>query len=112
MTADAYPEMIIRLPEADVPVPGIRGWLLQGTDRQVVFFDIEPTAKIPPHSHGEQWGIVVSGEMDLTIGGETRHCRPGASYFIPAGVEHYATFRSRVRAIDVFADRNRYQRRT
>jgi quercetin dioxygenase-like cupin family protein len=112
MIADAYPEMITRLPEADVPVPGIRGRLLQGTDHQVVLFEIERTAKIPPHSHGEQWGIVVSGEMDLTIGGEMRHCRPGDSYYIPAGVEHYATFRSRVRAIDVFADRERYKPKT
>jgi quercetin dioxygenase-like cupin family protein len=75
----------------------------------VVFFEIEPIGTIPPHSHGEQWGIVVEGEMDLTIGGQTRRCRPGDSYHIPAGVEHGATFLSHFRAIDVFADRDRYK---
>jgi hypothetical protein len=35
--------------------------------------------------------------------------RPGDSYFIPAGAVHSATFLSRCRAIDMFADRDRYE---
>jgi quercetin dioxygenase-like cupin family protein len=88
----------------------VRGWISQAADGQVVFFDIEPVGEIPPHSHGEQWGIVVEGEMELTIGGEVRRCRAGDSYHIPAGTVHSARFLSpRFRAIDVFADRNRYK---
>jgi quercetin dioxygenase-like cupin family protein len=106
-----YPEMIENLPDVDIPIEGVRGKLLQGADRQVVFFDIEPVGAIPLHSHGAQWGIVVEGEMELTIGGDRRTYRAGDSYFIPAGVEHGATFNTCFKAIDVFEDRDRYQAR-
>ena len=105
----AFPEIITRLPEVDVPLPGVRGWMSQAKDHQVVFFDIEPIGEIPPHRHGEQWGIVVEGEMELTIAGETRRCGPGDSYHIPADVEHGARFLSHFRAIDVFGDPDRYK---
>ena len=105
---DPYPELITALPAIDVPFPGVRGWLSQGPDHQVVFFDIDAIGEVSPHSHGEQWGVVLEGEMELTVGGETRRHGPGASYHIPAGAVHSARFLSRVRAIDVFADRQRY----
>ncbi len=104
-----YPEMIRNLPEIDIPVLGIRGWLLQGGATQAVFFDIEPVGEIPPHSHCSQWGVVVAGEMRLTIGDETRTYRAGDWYYIPAGVVHAATFPTRVQVIDVFDGPARYQ---
>ena len=109
MSPDGFPELITQLPRADLPIDGVRGWISQATDHQVVVFDIEPIGEIPPHSHGEQWGVVVEGEMELTIGGETRRYGPGDSYHIPAGVTHGARFLSRFRAIDVFADADRYK---
>ena len=109
MPVSPYPEVITGLPEADVPLEGVRGWLSQGLDHQIVFFEIEPIGEIPPHSHGEQWGIVVEGEMELTIGGETKRLGPGDSYHIPAGVVHGAKFLTHFRAIDVFADAARYK---
>lgn len=104
----AYPEIIESLPDIDVSIAGVRGKLLQGADRQVVFFDIEPIGAIPLHSHGAQWGVVIEGEMELTIDGETRTYRPGDSYFIPPGVEHGATFNSHFKAIDIFEEPDRY----
>jgi quercetin dioxygenase-like cupin family protein len=111
MSTVTYPEMIESLPDVDVPLEGVRGKLLQGSDRQVAFFDIEPIGEVPLHRHGAQWGIVVEGEMELTIGSETRTYRRGDSYFIPAGVEHGATFKTRFKAIDVFEDVDRYRAR-
>ena len=55
MEKEIYPKMITELPEVDISLKGVKGWLLQGIDKQVVFFDIEPDASIPEHSHGEQW---------------------------------------------------------
>jgi len=108
----SFPEFITGWPEVDVPLEGVRGWLLQGDRQQAVFFEIQPSALVPLHSHGEQWGIVVEGEMELTINEQTRHCRPGDSYHIPAGAPHSARFLSRVRVIDVFADVHRYHAQT
>jgi len=104
-----YPEMLRGLPEINIPLKGIRGWLLQSNDKQVVFFDIEPIGKMPAHSHCAQWGIMVEGEMSLTIGRKSRVYRKGDWYYIPQGVEHSATFLTRVNVIDVFDDPARYR---
>jgi mannose-6-phosphate isomerase-like protein (cupin superfamily) len=104
-----YPDMIRNLPEIDLPIEGIRGWLLQSDDKQVVFFDIQPVGKVPPHSHCDQWGLMIEGEMSLTIGGETKTYRKGDWYYIPAGVEHSATFPTRVHVMDIFAAPDRYK---
>ena len=109
MSNAPFSESIKDLPRAEIPLPGVRGWLLQGSDHQVVFFEIEPIGEIPAHHHGEQWGVVVEGEMELTIGGVARLYRAGDSYHVPAGVEHSARVLTRVRAIDFFADQDRYK---
>jgi quercetin dioxygenase-like cupin family protein len=108
----AYPEIITQLPEADIPFEGVSGWLSQGTDHQIVFFDIEPIGEVSEHKHGAQWGIVIDGEMDLTIGGATKTYKRGDSYFIPEGVPHSAEFKTRTLAMDFFADRERYKSKT
>ena len=101
--------MIRNLPEIDINVEGVRGWLLQGGQTQVVFFDIQPVGTIPPHSHCAQWGIMVEGEMSLTIGDETKTYRKGDWYFIPEGTVHSANFASRVNVIDIFDAPDRYK---
>jgi quercetin dioxygenase-like cupin family protein len=109
MADGSFPELITTMPEADIPFPGVRGWVLQGQGRQVAFLDIDAIGDVPPHSHGEQWGMVIEGEMELTIGQETRRYGRGDTYHIPAGVTHSARFLSHFRAIDVFADADRYK---
>ena len=104
-----YPQMIRNLPEIDIPIEGIRGWLIQSKDKQIVFFDIEPVGKMPEHSHCAQWGIMLDGKMKLTIDNDTRIYQKGDWYYIPAGVLHSAEFLTKVYVIDVFDDPNRYQ---
>lgn len=81
---------------------------LQGADRQVVFLDIEP-GYAATHSHEEQWGAIVHGEMELTIGNRTWRCNRGDTYHIPAGIPHSARFLSPVRLIVVFADADHFK---
>ncbi|WP_321307895.1 cupin domain-containing protein [Marinifilum fragile] len=106
---DIYPDMIKNLPEADIPFNGVRGWVAQGENHQIVFFDIEPIGEVPRHSHVAQWGIVIDGDMDLTINEETKKYRKGDHYFIPDGVLHSAKFNRRTIVMDYFAERDRYK---
>jgi quercetin dioxygenase-like cupin family protein len=107
--AEVYPDLITSLPEVEVPLQGVKGWLMSGSGRQMVFFMIEPTAVVPEHSHCAQWGMVIEGEMSLTIGGETKTYTKGDRYFIGEGVAHGAKFHSRVFVLDMFDSTDRYQ---
>ena len=104
-----YPDIITRLPEADIPFDGVRGWLSQAKDHQLVFFEIEAIGAVAEHSHGAQWGVVLQGEMDLTIGGRTNTYKKGDHYYIPEGVIHSAVFKKKTHVMDFFADRERYK---
>jgi quercetin dioxygenase-like cupin family protein len=109
MALVAFPDMIENLPDIDININGVRGKLLQAENKQIVFFDLEPIGRIPPHSHGAQWGILVSGEIELRTGASTRVLRKGDSYYIPAGVEHEVRILMPSQAIDFFDDAGRYQ---
>ncbi len=104
-----FPEIITGLPEVDIKFPGVRGWISQGDNHQIVFFEIESSAQVSEHSHNAQWGIVVEGEMELTIEGKTRVYRKGDDYFIPAQAKHSAKFLTKCRVIDFFNEKTRYK---
>jgi quercetin dioxygenase-like cupin family protein len=104
-----YPEIIKKLPLIRTPLNGVEAYLLQAADNQLVFFDFAEDAEIPIHSHGAQWGIVVDGKIDLTIGGNKKtYCR-GDSYTIPAGTLHGGKIFAGFKAIDFFEDKDRYK---
>ncbi len=107
----AFPTIITDLPQADVPMPGVTGWLLQGATRQAVFFRLEPGTLVPEHAHGAQWGLVIDGEIELTIAGETRTYRRGDRYEIPAAAPHSARCAHGALVLDLFADPGRYRSR-
>jgi mannose-6-phosphate isomerase-like protein (cupin superfamily) len=109
MTHGSYPSIIKTLPKVKINLYGVEAWLAQGDSFQIVFFEIQPGTTIPPHSHKGQFGIVLEGEMTLTIGDNKHHLKAGDSYHIPENVTHHATFQTFVRAIDFFDEPNRYQ---
>ncbi|MCW5619794.1 MAG: cupin domain-containing protein [Burkholderiales bacterium] len=105
------PDMITRLPEADLPYPAteVKTSVLQSQHGQLVFFQIFKDVEIPPHSHEGQWGTVLEGVVELTIGGETRTYGPGDSYYIPPGVVHSAKAPAGSKVIDFFEEPDRYR---
>jgi quercetin dioxygenase-like cupin family protein len=105
-----YPDFIEAFPSIDLPFPDdvVRTSVVRSDDGLVLFFTFLKDMTIPLHAHGAQWGAVLEGEIELTIGGETRTYRPGDSYTIPAGVEHGAVIKAGTRAIDVFEEADRY----
>ena len=104
-----FPEFICRLPAVDVPFPGVSGYLMQGEAQQVAFLQFETDADVPEHSHNAQWELVIGGQVDLRMGGETRTYRAGDSFFIPAGTGHGARVYAGYRAIVFFDQADRYQ---
>jgi quercetin dioxygenase-like cupin family protein len=105
-----YPEIITRLPEADISIKGIKAYILQGEKHQLVFFEIGPSAQVPEHNHDyDQWGMMIEGKMELTIEGETRICKKGDEYVIPAHAKHHARFLSKSRVMDFFSEKSRYK---
>ena len=105
-----FPEVIRRLPEADIKFEGIRAWILQGEKHQLVFFEMEKSALAPEHCHDyDQWGLMIRGRMELTVNGEKKVVESGDEYLIPAKAKHSARFLIKSRVIDFFSEKNRYK---
>ncbi len=105
-----YPDFIQNFHSLDVPFPEdvVQTAVVRSGQGLVAFFTFVKDMELPPHSHGAQWGTVVEGEIEFTIGGETKIYGPGDSYSIPAGVEHGAQIKAGTRVIDVFEEADRY----
>jgi len=106
-----YPEIITRLPLADVPFEGVLGYMCRSEEGLTVFFHFMQETHVPLHSHGAQWGIVVEGSMTFTIGDETREYKAGDTYSIAAGQVHGGIIRAGTRLIDYFEEPDRYRPR-
>jgi len=110
LQAHGYPKVITDLPEADIPFKGVKAWIVQTESRQLIFFEMQPDAIVPEHSHDyAQWGMVIKGGMKLSINGKTRTIRKGDEYLIPAHAKHSATFLAKTRVMDLFLEKTRYK---
>jgi quercetin dioxygenase-like cupin family protein len=104
-----FPDIITNLPQADIPVEGLTSYLLQCTKHQVVFMSFEKDVEIPEHSHEAQWGIVLAGEIELTINGKKQVYRKGDTYFIPKDIPHSAKIKAGYRDLTLFNQKDRYK---
>ena len=100
---DTFPSFVRELPEAPLDFEGLRGWRLSGEGGVVMFMVATKDVEVPTHHHNAQWGVVLEGEMELTIGESTQIFRAGETHFIPAGVDHTASIRAGWRGIYVFS---------
>ena len=105
-----YPRFFTQFPEISLPFdPEVVSTRAVGSDRGlVVFFDVHRDVTVPQHSHGDQWGTVISGEVHLTVEGEIRVHRPGDDYFIAGGQLHSAMLPAGTQVMEVFAEHDRY----
>ncbi len=105
-----YPKVITDLPEADIPFKGVKAWIVQTENRQLIFFEMQPDAIVPEHSHDyAQWGMVIKGGMKLTVTGKTKTIRKGDEYLIPVHAKHSASFLAKTRVMDLFLEKTRYK---
>lgn len=81
--------------------PKVTTKLIWGEKLMLSYVTVEANAPIRPlhtHSH-EQMGIVLEGEMTLTIGQESRKLRKGDGFQIPPNVPHGITEPSNQKAM-------------
>ena len=71
------------------PAPGFLVRVVSGQRLMFSHVTLEPNSEAPLHSHAEeQMGIMLSGEFEMTIGGETRLLKKGDMYLVPANTVH------------------------
>lgn len=71
----------------------------------IAVVDLLADAHVPTHDHvHEQVGIILEGELEFTIGDQTRILKQGDVYTIPAHVPHSARpVNGNVKVMDVFS---------
>ena len=109
--SETFPKPIRDLPEADIPLKGVKAYLSQSDTHQVIFMEFEKDVDLPEHSHAAQMGIVLEGRIDLTIGGESKTFTKGGRYFIPEGMPHSGKIYAGYADVTFFNEPDRYSRK-
>ncbi|MEH6687273.1 MAG: cupin domain-containing protein [Halopseudomonas sabulinigri] len=85
-----YPDKIRTLPLYDGRFDAYK---LAAEGADVLFASYPAGTKIPAHTHDtDNYGVVIRGEIILTVAGKTRHYGVGDWYHVAAHVEHAAAF--------------------
>lgn len=107
--SDLFPEPILNLPEADIPLEGIKAHLAQGETFQIIFMKFEEDVILEDHSHESQWGVVLEGKIELIIDGKEYQFKKGDRYFIPKGIKHSGKIYGGYADITYFNQKDRYK---
>ena len=82
---------------------GITGPVFHSDQATFGHFTLEAGCELPAHSHPhEQWTHLIEGELEFTIGGESKVMRAGMTAYIPGDVVHSAKVITPCRVIDCF----------
>jgi quercetin dioxygenase-like cupin family protein len=69
--------------------PGILSKIESGSNLTMACMEISANKEGVAHEHPfDQCGMVVEGEIEMSIGEEKKLLSPMETYFIPAGVKH------------------------
>jgi len=107
--SNIFPEPIRNLPEADIPLSGIKAYLSQAENHQIIFMEFTKDIEVPEHLHESQWAVVLEGKLDLTIDGIEHTYSKGERYFIPKGIKHSAKVYAGYADITFFNQPDRYK---
>lgn len=73
------------------PLPGFEMQSITGGQLMGNWVRIEPNKEMPRHQHPEeQFGVMLEGHLELTVGDQTWMLGPGSAYTIPGNVPHHA----------------------
>ena len=84
-------------------VPGYRARFVHSGSMTLAYWDVDPGAALPEHSHPhEQIANVLEGQFELTVDGESRILEPGQVAVIPPDVPHSGVAVTHCRLLDAF----------
>ncbi len=84
-------------------VPGYRAKFVHSEDMTLAYWDVDPGAELPEHSHPhQQIANVLEGKFEFTVDGDTRVLEPGMIAVIPGGVPHRGKALTPCRLVDAF----------
>lgn len=106
-----FPKPIVNLPELDISLEGVKGFLSQGKNHQIVFIKFEKQVELPEHSHEDQWEVVLEGKADVWIDGVKHTFEKGDRFFISKGIRHSAMVYKGYASIIFFNEKNRYKQK-
>lgn len=109
MITSIFPEPILNLKEADIPMNGVSAYLSQAETHQIIFMHFSEDIDLPEHTHESQWVIVLEGSIDLAIAGIRKTYMKGDRYFIPKGVLHSDKLYAEYADITFFNEPQRYR---
>ena len=88
--AGKYPEKIRELELYDGRFDAYR---LKAEGANVLFASYHAGVSIAAHTHDtDNYGVIIRGELILTMAGETRRFGVGDWYYVPANMQHSASF--------------------
>lgn len=90
----------------DIPlINGITMKAVYGEKSSIAVVDLPPLSHVDLHHHQrEQIGMVLEGEVEYTIEGETKTCSKGSVFVVPPNAHHSVVVTSRkgAKMIDIF----------
>jgi len=107
--SELFPEAIRKLSQADIPLDGLKAYISQAENHQILFMEFSENADVPTHSHNAQWTIVLAGKVDLTIEGIERTYTKGDQIFIPKDAKHSGKIHAGYADISFFDEKGRYK---
>jgi quercetin dioxygenase-like cupin family protein len=109
MTDKFFPEIITKLPEAEISLPGVQAFLAQAGNQQFYFMIADADVESPVHKHEAQWGVVLDGELELTIDEKKKVLKKGDTYLIPENVAHHALIKKGYKGLMLIDKKDRYK---
>ena len=107
--SEIFPGPIRNLPLADIPLDGLKAYLSQSENHQIVFMEFDKDVDLAAHSHASQFGVVLEGKIDLVTDGKMKTYSKGDYYFIPKGVIHSGKIYAGYADISFFDEPERYK---
>lgn len=95
-------QYIRHLPAREL-APGLTGYYAHGASMTMGIVQIKAGSNLPVHQHPhEQITYILSGHLDMTIGGTLCSLTAGMYYIIPSDVPHGAVAITDCEVLDVF----------